>query len=116
MEAQVDLLCPKVGITGQSIPEHLPATRAAMAPGAISPEHATKIAQAVGQVLPEHADQVDVEMAEAQNTLDLKEHEDGSLSGRFELGAESAAVLRPLLSSLGCTATGRRSHVGRAPG
>ena len=135
LEAQVELLCPKVGITGQPIPERLPATRAAMASGAISPTHVAKIAATVDQVPPEHADQIDADLAElarefgpaelgrlgqrmldvldpdgpepvdptvveAQNTLDLKEHQDGSITGRFELGAESAAVLRPLLSSL----------------
>lgn len=135
LESQVSLLCPKVGITGQVIPPQLPASRAAMAEGAISPDHVVRIAKTVASVPDEHALQVDADLAglareftpsqlgrlgqrmvdaldpdgaepadptvtEAQNTLDLKEHEDGSLSGRFELGAESAAVLRPLLSSL----------------
>jgi uncharacterized protein DUF222/HNH endonuclease len=37
---------------------------------------------------------------EAGNTLDLCEREDGSMSGRFVLGAESAGVLRSLLSPM----------------
>jgi uncharacterized protein DUF222/HNH endonuclease len=39
-------------------------------------------------------------VTEIQNRLDLQEHEDGSLSGHFTLGAESAAHLLPLLSPL----------------
>jgi uncharacterized protein DUF222 len=42
----------------------------------------------------------DETVVEAQNQLHLQEREDGSLSGRFELGAETAALLRPLLSPL----------------
>src|SRR5689334_6063599 len=49
---------------------------------------------------PDGAEPVDPTAVEAQNQLDLREHADGSVSGRFELGAETAAVLRPLLSSL----------------
>ncbi|TDP93971.1 DUF222 domain-containing protein [Labedaea rhizosphaerae] len=135
LEHHVELLCPKVGITGQSIPPRLPAARAAMTAGEISGAHVDKIATAVELVPVEHAEQVDVDMTElarefnptqlihlgkrivdalnpdgrkpveptvvdAQNTLDLYEHRDGSLSGQFRLGAEDASVLRALLSPL----------------
>ncbi|TDP94942.1 uncharacterized protein DUF222 [Labedaea rhizosphaerae] len=49
---------------------------------------------------PDGAKPADPTVVEAQNILDLQECEDGSLEGRFTLGAETAAVLRPLLSSL----------------
>jgi hypothetical protein len=39
-------------------------------------------------------------VVEAQNRLDLQEHEDGSLAGHFKVGAETAAHLLPLLSPL----------------
>ena len=135
LERQVELLCPKVGITGQPIPPQLPAARAAMAAGAISRDHVNKIANAAELAPAEHADKIDAELTElahqfnptqlarlgqrmvdaldpdgreptdptvveAQNTLDLQEREDGSVTGRFRLGAESAAVLRSLLSPL----------------
>ena len=135
LERQVELLCPKVGMTGQPIEPQLPAARAAMAAGAISGDHVAQIAKVISSVSAEHADQVDVELAElaqqfnpselgrlgqrmvdaldpdgaepvdptaveSQNTLDLQQHEDGSVSGRFHLGAETAAHLLPLLSPL----------------
>ena len=49
---------------------------------------------------PDGPEPVDVTVVEAQNELDLREHEDGSISGRFQLGAETAAHVMPLLSSL----------------
>ncbi|TDQ04118.1 HNH endonuclease [Labedaea rhizosphaerae] len=135
LEHHVELLCPKVGITGQPIPPRLPAARAAMAAGEISGAHVDKIATAVEVVPVEHAEQVEVDMTglarkfnptqlihlgerivdalnpdgrkpiertvvDAQNTLDLYEHRDGSLSGQFRLGGEDASVLRALLSPL----------------
>src|ERR1041384_4627602 len=131
---QVELLCPKVGITGQDIEPRLPAARAAMLEGALSVEHVNRIAKIVEQAPDEHAAQVEAELVEAayqfnprqidtlgarildildqdapepdesvveaQNQLDIRENADGSLSGRFKLGAESAAHFKPLLSSL----------------
>src|SRR3954470_17160113 len=64
LEQQVELLCPKVGITGQAIPARLPAARAAMAAGAISGSHVAVIAKAVERVPDEHADQVEAELTE----------------------------------------------------
>jgi hypothetical protein len=130
LERQVELLCPKVGITGQVIEPRLPAARAAMAEGAISADHVTRIATVISQVPsgdadmaeaarqftptelgrigqrivdalnPDGAEPADPTVVEAQNVLDLREHEDGSISGKFTLGAESAALLRPMLSPL----------------
>ncbi|TDQ00352.1 HNH endonuclease [Labedaea rhizosphaerae] len=135
LEHHVELLCPKIGITGQPIPPRLPAARAAMAAGEISGAHVDKIATTVESVPVEHGEQVEVDMTglarkfnptqlirlgerivaalnpdgrkpiertvvDAQNTLDLYEHRDGSLSGQFRLGGEDASVLRALLSPL----------------
>ena len=135
LEQQVELVCPKVAITGQVIEPRLPVARAAMAEGAISSDHVTRISKTVAAVPDEHAEQVEADLTElarqfhptavgrlgqrmvealdpdgpepgdptvveAQNRLDVQEHEDGSLSGQFHLGAETAATLRPLLSSL----------------
>jgi hypothetical protein len=131
---QVELLCPKVGITGQDIEPRLPAARSAMLEGALSVEHVDTIAKIVELAPDEHAAQVEAELVEAayqfnprqidtlgarildlldqdepepdesvveaQNQLDIHEHADGSMSGRFKLGAESAAHFKPLLSSL----------------
>jgi hypothetical protein len=49
---------------------------------------------------PDGPEPADPTVVEAQNELDLRDHEDGSMSGRFTIGAETAAHLRPLLSSL----------------
>ena len=49
---------------------------------------------------PDGPEPADVTVTEGQNELDLREHEDGSLSGRFHLGAESAALVMSLLSPL----------------
>src|ERR1044072_4315531 len=54
---QVELLCPKVGITGQDIEPRLPAVRAGMLEGALSVEHVNRIAKIVEQATDEHAAQ-----------------------------------------------------------
>ena len=49
---------------------------------------------------PDGPEPADASVVEGQNELDLRQHEDGSLSGRFHLGAESAALVMSLLSPL----------------
>ena len=135
LQHHVELLCPKVGISGQPIEPKLPAVRVAMAEGAISSEHVHRIDKVIGQVPEQVAEQVEQELVEAayqfnptelaklgehlintldpdgpepadasvvegQNELDLRHHEDGSLTGRFHLGVESAALVKTLLSPL----------------
>jgi uncharacterized protein DUF222 len=64
-----------------------------------NPTELARLGQRIVDVLdPDGDEPVDRTVVEAQNQLDIREREDGSLSGRFELGAESAALLRPLLS------------------
>jgi uncharacterized protein DUF222 len=66
-----------------------------------NPTELARLGQRMVDVLdPDGEEPVDRAVVEAQNLLHLQEREDGSLSGRFELGAESAALLRPLLSPL----------------
>ncbi len=135
LQHHVELLCPKVGITGQPLEPKLPAVRAAMTEGGISAEHVHRIDKVIGKVPEQVAEQVEQELVEAayqfnptelaklgehlintldpdgpepadasvvegQNELDLRHHEDGSLTGRFHLGAESAALVKTLLSPL----------------
>ena len=141
LQHHVELLCPKVGISGQVIEPKLPAVRAAMAEGAISGEHVHRIDKVLGKVPEQAVEQVERELVElayqfnptqvaklglhiintldpdgpepadatvteGQNELDLREHEDGSLSGRFHLGAESAALVKSMLSPLTTPRTG----------
>jgi hypothetical protein len=51
-------------------------------------------------LVPDGDDPGDSTVVAAQSWLDLREHDDGSLSGSFKLGAETAAHLLPLLSPL----------------
>src|ERR1044072_185000 len=52
---QVELLCPKGGITGQDIEPRLPAVGAGVLEGALSVEHVNRIAKIVEQAPHEHA-------------------------------------------------------------
>jgi hypothetical protein len=66
-----------------------------------NPSELTRLGRRVVDVLNPDGDQpVDRTVVEAQNKLDLQEHEDGSLSGHFTVGAETTAHLLPLLSPL----------------
>ena len=49
---------------------------------------------------PDGPEPADASVVEGQNELDLRQHEDGSLTGRFHLGVESAALVMSLLSPL----------------
>ena len=60
---QVELVCPKTGITGQPIEPQLPATRAAMAEGAISAEHVSKIGAVIDKTPIEYREQIDTDLA-----------------------------------------------------
>src|ERR1044072_2810146 len=65
------------------------------------PTELRRLGQRMVEVLDPDGDRPgDETEVEAQNPLDLHEHPDGTVSGRFRFGVESAALLYPLLSSL----------------